>query len=253
MRHPEADHWVSRAGGTRVAPRGLYAARLAQECGCSAGTSIPSGTYNAPVPIAVVRSHDRILNKALELFSRKGYDATSVREICEAAGITKPTLYHFYGSKEGVYRALVNGSLDSFRAQLLARIEEPGPVRDRLRSVARSYFEIARGNRELVRFMLALTHNPSSSAPAADIPRFYEEVVALVARVVEEGVARGELRPGATEPRMLALMGALGESLVGQLVVGRPELTAELADALVDTILDGWVAATPPANGNGRS
>ena len=46
-----------------------------------------------------LRSHDRILKKALELFSEKGYDATSVREICEAAGITKPTLYYFYGSK----------------------------------------------------------------------------------------------------------------------------------------------------------
>ena len=63
-----------------------------------------------------LRSNDRILQKALELFSEKGYDATSVREICEAAGITKPTLYHFYGSKEGVYRAIVEGALERFRA-----------------------------------------------------------------------------------------------------------------------------------------
>ena len=41
-----------------------------------------------------VRSADRILQSALDLFSNKGYDATSVREICEAAGITKSTLYH---------------------------------------------------------------------------------------------------------------------------------------------------------------
>jgi TetR/AcrR family transcriptional regulator len=204
------------------------------------------------VSTSVVRSHDRILQKALELFSRKGYDATSVREICEAASITKPTLYHFYGSKEGVYRALVGGALESFRARLVALIEGPGTVREHLRSVARGYFEIARENRELVRFLLALTHNPSSSAPAADIPRFYEDVVALVARVVEEGVARGEIRPGPTEVRMLALMGALGESMVGHLLVGRPDLTGELADTLVDTILDGWAAPSAPANGNGR-
>jgi TetR/AcrR family transcriptional regulator len=185
------------------------------------------------------------------LFSKKGYDATSVREICEAAAVTKPTLYHFYGSKEGVYRALVGGALDGFRARLAVLVEGPGTARGRLRAVARDYFEIARENRELVRFLLALTHNPSSSAPAADIPRFYEEVVALVARVAEDGVACGELRPGPTDVRMLALMGALGESMVGQLLVGRPDLTPELADTLVDTILDGW-AAPPPAHGNGR-
>lgn len=202
---------------------------------------------------APVCTHDRILNKALELFSTKGYDATSVREICEAAGITKPTLYHFYGSKEGVYRALVDGALESFRARFRAQIEGPGTARERLRDVARGYFEIARENRGLVRFLLALTHNPSTSAPVTQIPRFYEDIVALVARVVEEGVARGELRPGPTEVRMLALMGALGESMVGQVLVGRPELTKELADTLVDTVLDGWVAAPLPANGNGRS
>jgi TetR/AcrR family transcriptional regulator len=49
-------------------------------------------------------STERILDHALKLFSTKGYDATSVREICEGAGITKLTLYHFFGSKEGVYR-----------------------------------------------------------------------------------------------------------------------------------------------------
>jgi len=64
----------------------------------------------------MVRSNDRILKSALELFSDKGYEATSVREICEAAGITKPTLYHFYGSKEGVYRALVEGALERHEA-----------------------------------------------------------------------------------------------------------------------------------------
>jgi TetR/AcrR family transcriptional regulator len=205
------------------------------------------------VATSPVRSSERILQKALELFASRGYDATSVREICQAAGIAKPTLYHFFGSKEGVYRALVDGALRDFRSRLQTRVEIPGGVRDRLRAVARSYFEIARENRELVRFLLALTHNPSSSAPAADIPRFYDDVVALVARVVEEGVARGELRPGPTEIRMLALMGALGESMVGQLLVGRPQLTPELADTLVDTILDGWAASPAPANKDGKS
>jgi AcrR family transcriptional regulator len=40
-----------------------------------------------PIP-----SSERILLKALDLFASKGYEGTSVREICEAAEITKPTL-----------------------------------------------------------------------------------------------------------------------------------------------------------------
>lgn len=190
------------------------------------------------------RSSDRILNKALELFSSKGYEATSVREICEAAGITKPTLYHFYGSKEGVYRALVDDSLEDFRKNLVAQVEAPGTAEERLKRVARGYFENALGNRELMRFLFSLIHNPPSSAPKTDFTRFYDAIVGEIARCVDEAVVTGELAPGPTDVRMLVFMGALGESLCGSLVAGRPDLTPALADSLVDAILSGWRPAS---------
>jgi AcrR family transcriptional regulator len=185
-------------------------------------------------------SADRILLSALELFSSKGYDATSVREICEAAGITKPTLYHFYGSKEGVYRALVDGALDDFRKAVTRALQAPGSAVQRLRRVGRAYFESARGRRDLLRFIFGLVHNPATSAPRTDFPRFYDEVVARIAAEVEDGVARGEFVPGRTDLRMLMLMGALGEALCGYLIVGKPQLSAALADALIDAVVAGW-------------
>jgi AcrR family transcriptional regulator len=186
------------------------------------------------------RSPDRILNRALELFSTKGYDATSVREICEAAEITKPTLYHFYGSKEGVYRALVEGALQEYKERLVRQVEAPGSPIERLKAIARDYFAFARERQELVRFIFALVHNPSSSAPATDFSNFYSGVVGLVSGVVDQGIAEGTLRPGPGELRMLVFMGALGESLCGYLITGKPEITPELADRLVDTIVEGW-------------
>jgi AcrR family transcriptional regulator len=176
----------------------------------------------------------------LELFSTKGYDATSVREICEAAGITKPTLYHFFGSKDGVYHALVQGALDDFRRNVEEAIRPAGPALARLQRVARTYFDNANRERQLVRFIMALVYNPSSAAPPADIPKFYDEVVRLVASVIEEGVSRGELAAGPLHVRLLVLMGALGEAICGNLIVGRPELTPELADAVVETVVGGW-------------
>jgi AcrR family transcriptional regulator len=187
-------------------------------------------------------SSDRILLSALELFSSKGYDATSVREICAAAGITKPTLYHFYGSKEGVYRALVDGALEDFRRAVTRALKAPGSAVDRLRRVGRAYFESARGRRDLLRFIFGLIHNPATSAPRTDFPRFYDEVVAQIAAEVESGVARGEFVPGRTDLRMLMLMGALGEALCGYLMVGKPQLSPTLADALIDAVVAGWRA-----------
>jgi AcrR family transcriptional regulator len=194
--------------------------------------------------ITAVRSSDRILHQALELFSSKGYDGTSVREICAAAEITKPTLYHFYGSKEGVYRALVQGSLEDFQRTMLGELERPGTPVEQLKAVARAYFENTRENRQLMRFLFALVHNPPSAAPRIDFTQYYENVVAHVAAVVEEGVRQGAFAKGDLEVRMLVFMGALGEALCGWLLTAKPDLTASLADRIVDTVTAGWGPAS---------
>jgi AcrR family transcriptional regulator len=188
----------------------------------------------------MLRSNDRILKSALELFSERGYEATSVREICEAARITKPTLYHFYGSKEGVYRALVEGALERFRADILRALSGEAPLRERLCRMARAYVDAAMREPDLARFVMALSHNPQRSAPATDFVGFYNDLLGEIARVVEAAVARGEIAPGPTTVRLLVLMGALGEALCGHLLSGQPPLTHELADSLVEVVLGGW-------------
>jgi len=197
------------------------------------------------VATAEIRSNDRILLRALELFSQKGYDATSVREICEAAGVTKPTLYHFYGSKEGVYRAIVEGSLERFRAEMALALSRDGTLRERLVRMATAYVAATLREPVLARFIMALIHNPPRSAPATDFVGFYERLLAEVARALEVARGRGEIAAGPTDIRLLVFMGALGEAMHGFLLVGRPELTPALAETLVDTVLRGWSAPLP--------
>jgi len=198
------------------------------------------------VATEALRSNDRILKKALELFSDKGYDATSVREICEAAGITKPTLYHFYGSKEGVYRAIVEGSLVRFQADMIQALSGAGSLRERLVCMAQAYVEATRREPDLARFVLALIHNSPRSAPATDLQGFYQGILDALAAALDGAVASGELRPGRTDVRLLVFMGALGEAMHGHLLVGRPDLTPALAETLVETILESWAAPLQP-------
>ncbi len=200
-----------------------------------------------------IRSHDRILLKALALFSDKGYEATSVREICEAAGVTKPTLYHFYGSKEGVYRALVEGTLDDYRHGVRAIVETPGSVPERFGQIARSHFAYTRERPQLVRFLLSLIHNPPGSAPPTNMQTVYDEVLSEYARLIQEGVRDGTLGPGPLAVRVLVYSGAMIEAIHGYLLAGRPELTPELADTLVDTILGGWHTPCSAESGSSHS
>ena len=49
-----------------------------------------------------------IMNSALTLFYESGYDAVGVQQIVDSAGVSKPTLYYYFGSKQGLLEALLN-------------------------------------------------------------------------------------------------------------------------------------------------
>ena len=51
-----------------------------------------------------------LIDRALELFAAYGYDGVGVQNVCEAAGVTKPTLYHYFQSKRGLLEALMRAS-----------------------------------------------------------------------------------------------------------------------------------------------
>jgi AcrR family transcriptional regulator len=53
------------------------------------------------------RSRRQVLDAALELFSRQGYKATSVREIAEAAGVSTGNVYHHFPDKEAIFNTLI--------------------------------------------------------------------------------------------------------------------------------------------------
>lgn len=59
-------------------------------------------------------AQQRLLDAAMLLFSRKGYAATSVRELVEQAGVTKPVLYYYFRNKAGLYLALIQGGTGRF-------------------------------------------------------------------------------------------------------------------------------------------
>jgi AcrR family transcriptional regulator len=71
-------------------------------------------------------TRERILNVALDLFSDKGYDGTSLREIAEQLGVTKAALYYHFASKEDILMAL-HMRLHDFGKDAMAQMGD-GPV-----------------------------------------------------------------------------------------------------------------------------
>ncbi|MCE1188653.1 MAG: TetR/AcrR family transcriptional regulator [Ignavibacteria bacterium] len=104
-----------------------------------------------------------ILNCALTLFANKGYDAVGVQEIVDTAGITKPTLYHYFGSKRGLLDALVARESTSLFTAIGSSAVYNGNILMCLRGVASGYFKFALNNKEYYRLQLAMWFSGKNS------------------------------------------------------------------------------------------
>lgn len=136
----------------------------------------------------------RIMKAATHLFANKGYASTSVREIVEAAGVTKPTLYYWFDSKEGLFVELVESYLNGLNDMVRQWASAPGSVRERLLGFVEAYIQGGVSNREVVMLMIA-AHAPSDTKqPRIDLLTMHVRRMHLFEALLREGIERGELR-----------------------------------------------------------
>ena len=107
------------------------------------------------------RTH--ILNVALQLFAERGYDAVGVQDIAVASGITKPTLYHYFGSKRGLVDAVIVEKSASLVSDLAQATVYQGDVVKSVTDVVRVFFAFAQARPAFYRLMLSMWFAPPAS------------------------------------------------------------------------------------------
>lgn len=104
------------------------------------------------------KTRNTLLEVASRLFSRRGVDGTSVRDIASAAGVTVGTVHHYFGSKDGLHRACVDAmyaELGTLRQELFAAVGGGGhPIEDLIPRAMRATFRFARRHQDAVRMLL---------------------------------------------------------------------------------------------------
>jgi TetR/AcrR family transcriptional regulator len=106
-----------------------------------------------------------ILQTACQLFSEFGYDGVGVQQIVEKAGLTKPTLYHYFGSKQGLLEAILVFNLVPFEDQLNENLNYHGDIQTSLRNILDSYLDFAYQNSRFFLLWMALRLSPLQSIP----------------------------------------------------------------------------------------
>lgn len=124
-----------------------------------------------------------LLERALGLFSSRGYDAVGVQEIVDAAGVTKPTLYHYFGNKIGLLKALLGAQYEKLNLALGSAADYQGDLPLTLRRVASAYFRFSMENPVFYRMQLSLYFAPDHSDAFQEVVRLNEDQFRLIAGI----------------------------------------------------------------------
>ncbi len=205
------------------------------------------------VPRAV--REQQMLEVAERVFAQRGYHAASVDAIAEGAGITKPMVYAYFGSKDGLYVAC----MERARRRLFEAIDEAAdsdaPPDEQLWNGVLAFFTFVAERRES--WSILFGEATSRGGPfAAEASRLRGQLARLVAQLLGEAAAAEGLDPprvGVTDPLAHALVGA-AESLAGWWMDHPDEPTDRVALWLMNFAWTGFgdlvrgEAWTPPSS-----
>jgi AcrR family transcriptional regulator len=185
-----------------------------------------------------------LLGAAASLFAELGYDAVTTRQILERAGVEAPSLYHHFGSKLGLYRAVLAESSEPFVAafaRLAQRLRSSGPpdARSRLNELVWTMFQGQLRNPETFQIALFEVHRPGPRR--YDLIAIWEQLRNVFKATLDEGIASGELEPRGASGEVAAnlLLGGLTVYLQLHQMGRQRGLTRRLARQITDALVDG--------------
>jgi TetR/AcrR family transcriptional regulator len=182
----------------------------------------------------------RLLGAALELFTSRGYAATTVREIVAAAGVTKPVLYYYFGSKEGIYLELMRTAFAQFEPILDDCRHRQGSVTARLRELCDRIYLLFVEELNVARLMYAIYYGPAQGAPFFDFEAYHLKLHDLLKDTVTDGIRTGELAERNATDMGWVLLGTLNVVLEEQLCQHEPRIGREGLARLLNLIFEGF-------------
>lgn len=157
---------------------------------------------------------NRLIAATIELLQEGGYARADVASITGRAGVAAGTLYRHFPSKAELFVEVFRNVCDREYEAMRQAGESAGGAGGRVDAVVAVFAERALANPRLAWALLAEPVDPLVDAERLDFRRRYRD---LIAGLLEGGVSNGELPQQDTRLAAAALVGAIGDGLVGPL------------------------------------
>src|SRR6476620_8034317 len=152
-------------------------------------------TVVQPSPPSIERrieGRERIAQEARPLFVARGFNAVSMQQIADAAGVNKATLYHHFRDKEELFLDVVRGEIARATATMMRAIDAGGDFRSKLYRMVSSFFATT----ELDYFrLIADLHEYVSEERRLELLERTPPPWKAIRPVIEDAIAAGEIKP----------------------------------------------------------
>ena len=178
-------------------------------------------------------SRERLLQAGVKLFADRGPDATTVEMIARAAKINRRMLYHYFGSKAGLYRAVIQRMYEDSAAIEVEMAHMLLPAEELLEKMIRSQYEYFAKKPEFVRLLTWENLRQGRTAKEVDIFSIKAPILQSLRIALERGKQEGRFRSDVDEKQLLISCMALtffyfsNQHTVGRML--RFDLTSEQA------------------------
>jgi len=181
---------------------------------------------------------ERLLGAALQLFARKGFESASVRELTEAAKVTRPTLYYHFGSKEGLYLELVERLCATVEDSILRSLVPQGTARVRLRSFVLKILDSIIEDAGNQRFFFVISLDPRRNNLSSFHERMRNFIAAVVELLLEEGAEKGEFETEDVQWITKVILALIDSFIYNQIFLAYPKSYRDETEKMLDVLLD---------------
>lgn len=188
----------------------------------------------------------QILDIAEQVFAERGYQGTTMEEIAERVGVTKPLIYEYFGSKEGLLSSCIQRArtqLGNSTMEAVVEVGEDATVQDVLRAGIRTFFEFMEGH--ATAFVLLQQEGAIASEASGLIEEIRDQQSKVTAEALRQAPALAAVPDELLEGYSEMIIGACERISVWR--TRRPEMTSEQATDLVMSVM--WDGVSGITNG----
>jgi AcrR family transcriptional regulator len=186
----------------------------------------------------------RIIREAASEFARLGFDQANINVIAEQAGIGKGTIYLYFENKRDLFLAMLRYIAQAQLASIRVALATEGSIQERLERLFRAFARLAEEDSDSFNVSMSALYGVNR-AFQAEATKLLRDYVAVIALMLEQSQARGEIRTQNVEATALMVLSLTESYVLSARVLGQSEQEiTRHAQAVAQLILQGIGASS---------